>query len=117
MSEYVKQRARLYKSKFRVKIKSLALEAKIIRDEERKNHGWVCGVLRWHRIDTVREEQRHTLLAYALLRGRCYGEVEHVCKVSPKAKTIERILNSLAVSPGREAIEQWLSREAKVEAA
>jgi hypothetical protein len=72
----------------RVKIKSLAAEARIIRHEERKalayppkdkygtgyNHDYEA--LRVHRRGVVGVEARHSLLAYACLRGVPYKVVE-----------------------------------------
>ena len=70
----------------RVKIKSLAEEARIIRREERRcrdsmsrtvgHEEQVASLaasfasLRAHRTDDVRRESRYSLLAYALIRGR-----------------------------------------------
>ncbi len=60
----------------KVKIKSLAAEARIIRTEERralsgrKPDGRLYGELRDHRRRDVRKEQRASLLAYAFLRGK-----------------------------------------------
>jgi hypothetical protein len=56
----------------KVKIKSLACEARIIRREERLAGGGSqlqCEMHR-HRTIDVRPEQRASLLAYAFLRGR-----------------------------------------------
>lgn len=88
----------------KVKVKSLAAEAVIIRMEERRSLGrrservsvtrksgvyertrTVAGKradeatyrsLRWHRVWDVRREQRSALLAYAFLRGRDYAACE-----------------------------------------
>lgn len=68
----------------KVKIKSLAEEARIIRLEERKalsggekyRDEKLYLSLREHRIRDVRSEQRHALLAYAFLRGRRYDATE-----------------------------------------
>ena len=69
----------------RVKLKSLAEESKIIRQEKQKQKRYgntsVVNSLHWHRIDVVRAEARATLLAYQYLRGKPY----HICE--PKAKT------------------------------
>ena len=64
----------------RVKIKSLAAEAAIIRREEQRQRfdrrgrargfGPLAAELRWHRVGTVREEARLSHLAYAMVRGR-----------------------------------------------
>ena len=59
----------------KIKIKSLAAEAKIIRLEEKKNQQ-LRVELRAHRLRVVREEARATLLAYAFIRGRAYKTVE-----------------------------------------
>lgn len=64
----------------RVKLKSLAEEARIIRLEETraiKHQKYsLQASLRWHRVDTVRSEARHTLLAYQYLSGRSYDACE-----------------------------------------
>ena len=96
-------------SKFKVKIKSLMEEAKIIRFEESRNSGWVVAGLREHRIGIVRSEQRHTILAYCFLRGLKYNQVENNCKKAPDIKKILRIIASLAnESYTKEVIENWL---------
>lgn len=62
----------------KVKIKSLAAEARIIRAEERKlpgPHATRTG-LHLHRVNEVRREARAALLAYGFLRGRWYEQIE-----------------------------------------
>lgn len=59
----------------KVKLKSLAAEAKIIRKEEKRNQR-LSLELRLHRVYNVRREARLTLLAYAFIRGRTYKSVE-----------------------------------------
>ena len=61
----------------KVKIKSLAEEAKIIRREERKmkDQDLKAGLHR-HRVVEVRVEARLTQLAYAYLSGKTYQQVE-----------------------------------------
>lgn len=55
----------------KVKIKSLAVEARIIRKEEQKPHNsHIRFQLIDHRKGVVRREARHALLAYGFLRGR-----------------------------------------------
>jgi hypothetical protein len=118
MSEYEKQHFRYCVSKFRVKIKSLAEEARIIRDEEKKRTGWVrCG-LHAHRIGTVRYEQRHTLLAYAYLRGIPYGSLEVSPASKPSPLKIKTILKSLTQSSEYEdGVSGWLKETSKTKAA
>jgi len=80
----------------KIKIKSLAEEARIIRVDERKLLGswrWLeknaqtgCvekgltrrkwSELRAHRIHDIRIEQRATLIAYGYLRGKAYRQIE-----------------------------------------
>ena len=84
--------------KLKIKIKSLAEESRIIRAEERKTLGRaracakiqgleetsakardLFNSLQHHRRVLVRQESRHSGLAYALLRGRTYQQVEAGC--------------------------------------
>lgn len=64
----------------RVKLKSLAAEAKIIRVEEQRANKYkdyaTQNELNRHRVDVVRHHSRHTLLAYQFLRGVPYAAVE-----------------------------------------
>lgn len=60
----------------KVKIKSLAAEAHIIRREEKRHRGEVRAGLHFHRIGPVRNEARATLLAYGFLRGRPLALIE-----------------------------------------
>jgi hypothetical protein len=62
----------------KIKIKSLAAEAKIIRLEEGRWPGTstVRHGLHEHRIHEVRSEARAALLAYGYLRGRRYAQLE-----------------------------------------
>lgn len=96
----------------KVKIKSLAEEAKIIRKEERKPHkdmdeygysaermGLMC-----HRTGTVRNEARHTLLAYGFIRGRKYRQMEAKCEYEPDWKKVWRMVEKHGVQ------RQWFWR-------
>lgn len=64
----------------KVKIKSLAAEAAIIRREERgcydKRPGTLWDGLNHHRRHDVRREARAALLAYGFLRGVAYSAIE-----------------------------------------
>lgn len=105
----------LARAKFRVKIKSLADEARSIRHEadRRKSHVWewysVAAVVRQHGRDVVSVEQRHTLLAYAFFRGKPYASCERSCRVKPDAKRVIRILRSLVPVTDEQAVLQWLA--------
>jgi hypothetical protein len=54
----------------KVKVKSLAVEAQIIRIEERKTNGDLRTWLERHRREDVRYASRTSLMAYGLIRGR-----------------------------------------------
>jgi hypothetical protein len=94
-------------SKFRVKIKSLAEEAKIIRAEERRHPGgsWIRGSLRDHRTRVVRNEQRATLIAYAFVRRMPLGEVERHSRRPVDVGSVARIVASLAGTAKEMAME------------
>jgi hypothetical protein len=67
----------------RIKIKSLADEARTIRQEAKKTSGMVKWGLNAHRTGTVRHHTRHNLLAYGLLRGTPYEIMEKKCHEAP----------------------------------
>lgn len=60
----------------KVKVKSLADEARIIRKEEKRTHGQLQAELHWHRISDVRSEARASYLAYGLVRGTPLDKIE-----------------------------------------
>lgn len=100
----------------KIKVKSLAEEAKIIRAEERKWPGESderVG-LHNHRVLDVRRESRAACLAYGFLRGRTYKRMEAKCYEQPDWKRVSQ----LAIKYGGDArevnqrFEQWLT-EAK----
>jgi hypothetical protein len=60
----------------KIKLKSLAAEARIIRAEERKTSEELRHELHLHRVRDVRGEARATHIAYGFIRGTPYGRVE-----------------------------------------
>lgn len=61
----------------KVKIKSLAEEARIIRREEKDaRNSYFRSMLHSHRVENVRDEARAAQIAYGYLRGRRYREIE-----------------------------------------
>lgn len=79
MVTVVADRRRLLK----IKLKSLAAEARIIRQEELKaKHSKRPEVqdlrmqMHEHRVKDLREESRATLLAYSFIRGKPYRDIE-----------------------------------------
>lgn len=75
-------------AQLRVKIKSLAAEAKIIKHEERKAKAKgdyrLLFDLKDHRRGEVGEEARNSLLAYGFLRGLPYARMEPACAYDNK---------------------------------
>lgn len=100
----------------KIKIKSLSQEARIIRDEERKPFydRDDCGYspsqegLHNHRVTVVRRETRHTLLAYAFIRGVPYKRVEAKCHEAPDWKAVKRMVAKYGPSGDHSlAVDQW----------
>lgn len=81
----VSKAARDHRLFLKVKIKSLAEEARIIRKEEKRCNSFLKHELRVHRTSVVRLEARATLLAYGYIRGRTYKQLEG--KVTPNHYT------------------------------
>lgn len=76
----------------RVKIKSLAEEAKIIKLEEKRNKK-AREELYLHRINVVRTEARATLLAYGFIKNKPYRLIESKGVVPPLI--LSRVLKML----------------------
>ena len=99
----------------KIKIKSLAEEAKIIRFEERLWPGQseeYVG-LHHHRTYDVRNEARSAQLAYGYLRGRKYRQLEAKCYIAPNRERIRDLIYKYGVAKDKaaiwEALKQWLS--------
>jgi hypothetical protein len=80
----------------RVKLRSLAAEARVIKHEERRAKRWrqtaKLEALRDHRIHVVRDEARHSHLAYGFIRGVPYRAMEHKCRHKPELNRIVRMV-------------------------
>lgn len=77
----------------KIKIKSLAAEAKIIRKEEKRAKSQsIRESLYRHRIDVVRYEARHTNIAYGFLRGRTYAQIEANPKTPPNWDKVRKMV-------------------------
>jgi hypothetical protein len=75
----------------KIKIKSLAAEAKIIRKEERKQKGRLREGLYLHRLLVVRAESRLSQIAYGFIRGRAYSQIEKNAKPFDKKRVLSLI--------------------------
>ena len=87
----------------KVKIKSLAEEAKIIRTEtKRARKVTIKNGLALHRKGIVRREARHTHLAYGFLRGREYREMENKAFEAPDWAKVRRMIERYGLHNGFE---------------
>ncbi len=59
-----------HSTELKIKVKHLAAEAKIIREEEQKLSGMEKWNLQHHRKTTVRDAARRSQFAYAIVRGK-----------------------------------------------
>lgn len=75
----------------KVKLKSLAAEARIIRQEEARNKHMRLGLMA-HRRDVVRPEARATHLAYSFLRGKRYADIERHVRTDPDWGKIQKMV-------------------------
>lgn len=79
----------------KIKIKSLAGEASIIKKEEKKRRRF-RNRLYEHRINVVRKECRHAHLAYGFLRERNYKQIENKCHEKPNWDRVKKLLERYA---------------------
>lgn len=76
----------------RVKVKSLAAEAAIIRREERRTREKLREELALHRRTVVREAARNAHVAYGLVKGRAYEQMEGNAKSIPDWDEVTRMV-------------------------
>ena len=98
----------------KIKLKSLAAESVIIKQQERKhrgpNWGWKSNRLREHRIHVVRVEARCTHLAYGFLKGKALIEIEQTSKSEPDWNKVERMVRRYGSSTEQNALKAWRTR-------
>jgi hypothetical protein len=75
----------------RIKVKSLAAEAQIIRQEAKKTRGMIRWDLNHHRKTIVRSHTRTNLLAYGILKGIPYSTMEKKCFERPDFSAVANI--------------------------
>lgn len=117
-------------TEMKVKLKSLAAEASIIRLEEKKaltqaswyrkcqssetNHAsQKFNILRNHRVGLVRQVTRHNHLAYGLLKGIHYSNIESKCNIPPNLKDIARHAKKFAERGSETMIKCWIMEAAE----
>lgn len=76
----------------RVKLKSLAEEARIIRREELRSWGQLRTELHLHRVKEVRSEARHTHLAYGFIRGLPLDRIEAKSETPPNWERVRKMV-------------------------
>lgn len=86
-------------NQLKIKIKSLAAEASIIRKDERRLTGDDRTSLHNHRVIEVRREARAALLAYAYMRGKPYRDIEQSCYQRPNLKRVTQIIQRFGGDP------------------
>lgn len=106
-----------HQSFLKVKIKSLAEEARIIRLEEKKAFpNEKREQLYQHRVYDVRQESRAALLAYAYLRGRDLLQIEPNSKESWQRhkvyKRAHKIVKKFGTQDAYDNFETWLKASA-----
>ena len=92
----------------KIKIKSLADEARTIRKEANKTNGMVKWNLNEHRTKVVRPHTRHNLLAYGILIGTPYEIMENKCHESPKFSDVSKIAKRFGAK--EETISEWIEK-------
>lgn len=85
----------------KVKIKSLAEEARIIRKEEERTFGQLRDELHVHRVTVVRRAARHAILAYAVVRGIDLTRVEPIRYTEPNWADVEKMVRKYGSSAQR----------------
>lgn len=99
-----------YRLFLKVKIKSLAEEARIIRREERKSANTLRNRLHEHRTHDVRRESRAALIAYGYLGGKSLFVIEQKAK---RCLVIDRraysIVKKFGTSDAYKSFEMWLT--------
>lgn len=107
------------KTYLKIKIMSLAAEAKIIRREERRWYGssGTRSGLRNHRVFEVRSEARAAQVAYAFVRGRTYAQLERSPLTTPRWDRVLTLVRRYGTTPKLESKEllEWSAQETQVQ--
>lgn len=93
----------------KIKLKSLAAEQRIIRREELANKGNIAkaGSLHYHRVCCVRPIIRATHIAYGLLNGLEYNEIERSTKTVPHWGKVEAMLKKYGTEKDLVTVRTW----------
>lgn len=99
--------------KLRIKAKTLAEEARIIRVEESKQRGDSRADLREHRRFTVSTEARATHLAISYIKGKPYIEVEPKRRLEKEWAFRARVLPKVTAMVKKYCFEKFSEEEIK----
>ena len=93
----------------KIKCKSLAAEAQIIRAEERKFPGEhpIRYGLHEHRVLDVRRAARSSYIAYGFLKGMPYMQIESKAKKPPNWGEILTMIKKYGTTKDQEKFEGW----------
>jgi hypothetical protein len=76
----------------RVKLKCLAEESRILRNEERRTWGILRAEMQSHRMCAVRREARGACLAYGIIKGLTIDQMEPNRKSEPDWDAINKMV-------------------------
>ena len=93
--------------KLRVNVKSLAAEARFIRQEIKRAHRDAKYALHGHRVMRVKPEARMAHLALAFFKGTPYKVAENFTRSEPSARELTNKLNRFA-RVEQDRVEGWL---------
>lgn len=91
----------------RVKVKSLAAEATIIRREERRASGDLRVGLHQHRVNEVRSEARSSQLALAFLRGVPVTRLEGTALSYPNWSRVQKLVEKYGEGLVQERLQRF----------
>ena len=89
----------------KIKVKSLAEEARIIRHEEHQTAGMERWNLQHHRKGHLRWYTRCNQLAYGCLKGIPYSQLEQKCSEPPSWGEIKKLI--VRFGGTKEQFEEW----------
>jgi hypothetical protein len=98
----------------KVRVKHLAAEAKIIRQEENQHHGMSKWKMQNHRKTTLRDAARRVQFAYAIVRGKTrertagtYGTKVHSLKRFQDQEAVSKLVEKYGDPDCRYDVKAW----------
>lgn len=81
----------------KMELKKLAKEIKEWKRNRKEDKQLELGIYQWEAEGQVKwrkDDFRHKHIAYCILRGRKYEQIENYCRVSPDFGRIDKIIES-----------------------